>query len=111
MLACGIKLFHPLFRVSDIRFSKCSVQGACHRTQPAAIRHPCLSAAFRRRRAAELLVNEQNIKKSLTSETSHKCRNHFAQHADFSCWRTEKGDWLYGDFGEEYECDLVSEVD
>ena len=46
-LACCTKLFCPLFRVTDIRFSKCSEQGARHRTQPDYIRHrgssnPCL---------------------------------------------------------------------
>ena len=46
-LACCTKLFRPLFRVSDIRFSKCSVQVSYSRTQTDYIRHrgssnPCL---------------------------------------------------------------------
>ncbi len=36
-------------------------------TQPAWIRHPWLSHAFRRRPVCELLVNEQNMRKAIYS--------------------------------------------
>ncbi|MDY2912590.1 MAG: hypothetical protein SOT58_11170, partial [Agathobacter sp.] len=52
-----------LWRVSGVRFSKCSDLGGLSLTQPLEIRHPWLSSRSRQRPVAELLGSVQNIKK------------------------------------------------
>ena len=49
--------------VTDIRFSKCSDFILQYRTQPAEIRHPWLSSAFRQHPCCRIVGQKQNIKK------------------------------------------------
>ena len=55
-------IFLYLFRVTNIRFSKCSDVGFGNLTQPFEIRHPWLSSHSRQRPVAELLDCGQSIK-------------------------------------------------
>ena len=60
--ACGANIYTGLFRVTNIRFSKCSDVGFGNLTQPFEIRHPWLSSHSRQRPVAELLDCGQSIK-------------------------------------------------
>ena len=62
-MACCTKLFCPLFRVPDIRFSKCSERGVINGRNRLKFGIHASVSAFRQHRAAELLCIEQNIKK------------------------------------------------
>ncbi len=59
---CGADIYAYLFRVTNIRFSKCSDGGGGGAAQPQKIRHPWLSFCSRQRPVAELLGSGQSIK-------------------------------------------------
>ena len=59
---CGADMCVYLFRVTNIRFSKCSDGSGGIGTQPLDIRHPWLRSRSRQRPVAELLGSGQSIK-------------------------------------------------
>ena len=61
-MVCCINIASFLFRVTNIRFSKCSDSGGGRGTQSHDIRHPWLKSCSRQRPVAELLGGVQNIK-------------------------------------------------
>ena len=67
-----------LFRVTNIRFSKCSGIGGLCLTQALEIRHPWLSSHSRQRPVAELLVTNRTLRKSNILH-SHNCKHIFVQ--------------------------------
>ena len=61
-MVCCLYTGFILFRVTNVRFSKCSGVGVGFSTQARDIRHPWLRFRSRQRPVAELLDCEQNIK-------------------------------------------------
>ena len=61
-MVCGSYTGFILFRVTNVRFPKCSDISIGFSTQARDIRHPWLKSRSRQRPVAELLDCEQNIK-------------------------------------------------
>ena len=82
MWACGANIYNGLFRVTNIRFSKCSGVSFGVKTQPCGIRLPWLKPYSRQRPVAVLLTVYRTLRKSNILH-SHKPLYIFAPHADF----------------------------
>ena len=102
MKACGVNIYTGLFRVTNIRFSKCSGLGVLCLTQTRDIRHPWLRSRSRQRPVAVLLTVYRTLRKSNILH-SHKPVYIFAPHADF-CFGVPSDTWVYRIFTLLFLC-------
>ena len=102
MRACGANIYTGLFRVTNIRFSKCSGVSFGVKTQPCGIRLPWLKPYSRQRPVAVLLTVYRTLRKSNILH-SHKPVYIFAPHAVF-CFGVPSDTCVYRIFALWFLC-------